>query len=518
MTPPQSGALIADFTNRVARLNDVLSTANALQWDARVMMPRGGAQTRGHQIATLKGIAREMILAPVMEAAAHATLDAVSTVGPVAGLDAPATELIRRAASAVLAARTWHKAIPADLLRRQAEKSALAQAAWAEARSTADFALFRPHLEETISLARQQAEATGYDAHPYDAMVHGFEPGETAHSLKSVFERLHAAQKPILDRALGRPKPRTDFLYRDYPVAQQQAFCHEIAATLGYDFTRGRLDTAVHPFEISFTRNDVRITSRWSPNYLPMALFGTMHETGHALYEQGIDETLTRSAHATDLIGLYAVGGTSFGMHESQSRLFENHVGRSSAFWTRHFGRLRDHFPDQLGDVQAEDFVAAVNRVEPGLIRVEADELTYDFHIMLRVRLEMALMDGSLDVADLPGAWNEAMHADLGLKVPHDGLGCLQDVHWSSGYIGSFATYTIGNLTAAQLMRHYRETRPDVTDALRNADTAPLSAALQRDVWRHGRSRSRTELLADLGCTASDPTDYIAYLSEKFAA
>ncbi|SFP98620.1 carboxypeptidase M32 [Tranquillimonas alkanivorans] len=495
---------MSDLHTRVARLNDVLCTVNALQWDARVMMPPGGAETRGHQIATLKGLAREMILDPGME-------DAAQTV-----LHTAADDVTRRAAQAVLEARDHHARIPADLLRRQAEKSAVAGAAWAEARAKGDFALFRPHLEEIVGLARQEAEALGHDGHPYDPMAQVFEPGETAASLSTFFETLRAGLKPILDTALGKPKPRTDFLYRDYPVEAQQAFCRDTAESLGYDTTRGRLDTAVHPFEISFTRQDVRITSRWNPGYLPMSIFGTIHETGHALYEMGVDPAFTRTAHATDMIGLYAVGGTSFGMHESQSRLLENHVGRSPAFWARHFSRLRDTFPEQLGDVSEDEFVAAVNRVEPGLIRVEADELTYDLHIMLRVRIEMALMDGSLSVDDVPEAWNAAMREDLGLEVPHDGLGCLQDVHWSHGYIGSFPTYTIGNATAAQLMAHLDSARPDVRTALDHGETGPLRETLHDLVWRHGRSRSRADILRSVGQEPNDVGDYLTYLRGKF--
>lgn len=494
----------ATFADRIGRLNDVLCAANTLQWDARVMMPPEGATTRGHQLATLKGIAREMILDPALAGSAEALLD-------------DPCETTRRAARAVLEAAAHHARLPAELLRRQAEQSALAGAAWAEARAKGDFALFQPWLQEVVRLARESAEATGYDTHPYDAMVKVFEPGETAASLAALFDRLRSGIKPILDAARARPAPRTDFLFRHYPQEAQQRFCAAMAETLGYDRARGRLDTAVHPFEISFTRQDVRITSRWEPNYLPMSIFGTIHETGHALYEMGVDPALTRSAHATDMVGLYAVGGTSFGMHESQSRLLENHVGRTPAFWARHFATLRDSFPDQLSDVTVEEWIAAVNRVEPGPIRVQADELTYDLHIMLRVRIEMALMDGSLAVADIPGVWNDAMRDDLGVSVAGDAMGCLQDVHWSSGYIGSFPTYTIGNVTAAQIMAHLDRSRPDIRDDLDKGETATLCTALQETVWRHGRSRGRQEMMAGLGVTASDPSDYLAYLGAKFS-
>jgi carboxypeptidase Taq len=497
-----------ELRKRVARLNDVLCTVNTLAWDARTMMPSGGAETRGHQIATLKGIARDMILAPGMRDAVETALQQTSQNDHL--------DTDRRAAEAVAEAIEYHARIPADLLRAQAEQSALSGAAWAEARKTSDFAVFRPYLERTVALAREQADALGYVGHPYDPMVRIFEPGETAASLSSFFKTLRDGLLPILDSALGKPQPRTDFLYRTYNETDQQAFAHETARLLGLDGERTRLDTAVHPFEISFTRNDVRITSRWSRNYLPMSIFGSIHETGHALYELGADQQHTRGAHATDMLGLYAVAGTSFGMHESQSRLLENHVGRSPAFWERHFARLRDAFPEQLGDVTEAEFVAAVNRVEPGLIRVEADELTYDLHIMLRVEIEMALMDGSLAAADVPSVWNEAMQRDLGLTVPSDRLGCLQDVHWSTGYIGSFPTYTIGNVTAAQIMAHLDATMPAVRRDLDQGETGALRGALGDLVWRHGRSRSRAEILEAIGAVPNDPMAYLSYLKGKF--
>ncbi|WP_265499682.1 carboxypeptidase M32 [Paracoccus beibuensis] len=490
--------MTTDLHVRIGRLNDVLCTVNMLNWDARTQMPSGGAETRGQQVATLMGIARQMILDPAMR-------DAVDAAG-----DDPQAEAVRQAIE-------HHARLPAELLQAKAEHATVAGAAWAKARREGDFAIFRPHLEKVVALARQTADALGHQGHPYDPMVQVFEPGETAASLATLFDSLRAGILPILDRARGRPRPRTDFLYRDYDPQRQQQFAIETARALGYDFDRGRLDTAVHPFEVSFTRNDVRITSRWPRNYLPMSIFGTIHEVGHALYEQGVDPVHTRGAFATDMIGLYAVGGTSFGMHESQSRLLENHVGRSPAFWHVHFPRLRDTFPDQLSDVTAEEFVAAVNRVEPGPIRVEADELTYDLHIMLRVRIEMALMEGSLQVADIPDTWNRAMKSDLGIEIENDAQGCLQDVHWSSGYIGSFPTYTIGNVTAAQLVRHLEQRSPAVSKAMNEGNLKPLRDSLKQAVWNYGRLLTRGQILGRLGLSSNDPSAYVGYLSKKFS-
>lgn len=493
------------FHTRISQLNDILCTVNTLNWDARTQMPPGGAKSRGQQIATLMGLARDMILDPALK-------DVASV------MTASASENERRAGDAVLEAIDHHTRVPAELVYARAEGSTLAAAAWAEARAKSDFSIFEPHLERIVDLARQQAQALGDYAHPYDPMVQIFEPGQTTASLTTFFDELRAGILPILTAARARPAPRVDFLYRDYPVEAQQRFARETARMLGYDYERGRLDTALHPFEVSFTRDDVRITSRWPRNYLPMSIFGTIHETGHALYEQNISPDFTRGAHATDMIGLYAVGGTSFGMHESQSRLMENHVGRSAAFWDVHYSRLRDTFPDQLADVSQEEWLAAINRVEPGPTRVESDELTYDLHIMLRVRIEMALMEGSLSVRDVPSVWNEAMQSDLGVKIESDAQGCLQDVHWSSGYIGSFPTYTVGNVTAAQLMARIEAKYPDTQSALGVGDPAPLCETLKQNIWRHGRSRSRVELLESMGANPGDIAPYLAHLRHRFAA
>ena len=274
----------------------------------------------------------------------------------------------------------------------------------------------------------------------------------------------------------------------------------------------------MHPFEVSFTREDVRITTRYNRNYLPASLFGTAHETGHALYEQGVAPAYTRTVFATDLIGLYAVGGTSFGMHESQSRLWENHIVRSRDFWRLNFADLQAHFPAQLGDVDAEAFYRAVTHTEPGLIRVEADELTYDLHVMLRVELECALMDGSLDVADLPRVWNDTIRRDLGVEVPNDAKGVLQDIHWSTGYVGAFPSYTIGNATAAQLMDSLRRDDAGLDAAIAKGDHAVLADKLRTYVWQHGRRFTRDEMLIRTTGRALEAGPYIAYLRSKYAS
>lgn len=506
MTQPSS--LLA-LRERIGAVNDVLNAVSVLTWDSRTMMPAGGAETRGHQIATLTRIARDLLLAAETERALEAAEAAVESL--------PDDSAERRMVAQTRHAVEHHRTIPASLIQERAALRTVAQSAWIAARAKSDFSLFAPHLARTIELSRAYADCIGWTQHPYDALVSIYEPGETAASLKSLFGHLRDGLLPILHAARSRPAPRSDFLFRDYPEDGQRAFGLSLAEKLGYDLRRGRLDTTVHPFEVSFTRNDVRITTRYTRNYLPASVFGTAHETGHGLYEQGVDPAYTRTTLATDLVGLYAVGGTSFGAHESQSRLWENHIVRSRTFWQLHFPELQAHFPGQLGDVSAEEFYRAVTRIEPGFIRVEADELTYDLHIMLRVEIECALMDGSLSVSDLPAAWNAAIRRDLDLEVPDDARGVLQDVHWSTGYIGSFPTYTIGNIMAAQVMDALRPQDPSVADSLENGAYAGLAEALRTRICQHGRRFSRDELLERETGRRLDPAPYLAYLRTKYA-
>ena len=500
---------LAALQARVAAVNDVLNAISVLTWDSRTMMPAGGAQTRGLQISTLTGLALELLLSPQTEAALAAAEQAVQDLAP----DALERSMVAQVQQAV----THHRRIPASLTQERAALRTVAQAAWIEARARSDFTLFAPHLEKTVALARRYADCVGWREHPYDAMVALYEPGETASSLKQLFATLRQGLVPLLAAAQTQPPRRRDFLFRDFPEAEQRSFGLALAEKLGYDLQRGRLDTTVHPFEVSFTREDVRITTRYRRDYLPASMFGTAHETGHALYEQGVDPAYTRTIFATDLIGLYAVGGTSFGAHESQSRLWENHVVRSRGFWRLHFAELKSRFPSQLGDVTPDEFYAAVTHAEPGFIRVEADELSYDLHVMLRVDIECALMDGSLRVADLPEAWNTAIQRDLGLTVPNDAQGVLQDVHWSTGYIGSFPSYTIGNVMAAQLMAAMQTQDATLGPALRSGHYAPLKAALGQAIWQHGRRFGREELLVRSTGRGLDPAPYLAYLQTKYS-
>ena len=490
---------------QVAQVSDILNAVSVLTWDARTQMPPGGAKTRGEQLATLSSVAQERLTSERLKAAlTEAEKGSID--------DIIQTRTLRSVREAV----SLFERIPPALTGELARLKTVSQDVWAEARKRSDFSLFAPYLEQMIGLNRQLAEAIGYNEHPYDALLQQYEPDLTARTLQDLFASLKEGILPLLEAIRSREEPRWDFLTREYPEAQQRTFNLYTAELFGYDFSRGRLDVSAHPFEISFTRQDVRITTRYERRYLPMSLFGTLHEVGHALYEQGVAPELTRSALTSDFLGLYAVGGSSYGAHESQSRLWENLVGRSLPFWEQHFAELQKVFPEQLQDVDIPTFYRAVNRVSPSLIRVEADEVTYNLHIMLRVELETALLEGTLNVTDLPDAWNAKVDEYLGLTPPDDASGVLQDIHWSAGLFGSFPTYTVGNVMASQFFTAAQKQVAGLDGALAAGDYAPLRAWLTENIYRHGRTYTPHELLERSTGQGLNVQPYLEYLNAKY--
>lgn len=498
----------AVFQTQIARINDVLCTVNLLGWDARTMMPPGGIEARGQQVATLTTMAREMATSDDLRRAIEGAKAELSGV-------APGDIRLRALRQAETEIATLNR-IPASVITEMAGLTTRAHSAWAEARAANDFKAFAPLLKSIMTLQREVSQALG-GAHPYDPMVAKFEPGMSYAQLKTLYAQLKSALVPLIACAASAPAPRMDFLARGYPVEAQKAYGMKLAERMGYDISRGRLDDTVHPFEISFTRGDVRITSRFREGWLPGGVFALWHEAGHGMYEQGGAPEFVRSIFTTDLVNLYAVNGASFGIHESQSRLWENRVGRSRTFWNLHFGELRDHFPDQLRDVSADEFWRSVNAVRPDCIRVEADELTYDMHIILRSEIEADLMTGDLQVDDLPRVWAEKMKDYLGVTVPDDTRGVLQDVHWSHGYLGSFPTYTIGNIMASQFFRK-AQTEPAISAGLQAGNYAPLRDWLGDKIYRHGRAQLPQESLRLATGERLDPSAYIADLTDKVNA
>ena len=501
------GNAFNELTNEINKFNDVLNTMSVLIWDSRTKMPKKGASSRGYQVGTLTSVAREILLSSKM----RKLLD--ESENETHNLEEDSFE--RKTLLHLNEAINYHDKIPEKIQVKKAELEPLAHNAWAEAREKQDFKIFKPFLEEQVNIAIEQAHCIGFKDHPYDALMQRFEPGETVKSLKVLFDELKIGLGHILNKTSQVEQPNKKFLFNEYPIDKQIEFSTKIAKKFGYDFDRGRLDSTVHPFEISFTRDDVRITTRYYKNFINPSLFGTLHEAGHGIYEQNVKEEYTRSAMTTDFLSFYAVGGVSFGAHESQSRLYENHIGRSKVFWNNHYNELADCFPDALKGVEAEDFFKAVNVIEPSLIRVESDESTYDFHIMMRVDIESMLVDKTLKVDDLPTVWNEQINKYLGLKVPNDSEGVLQDIHWSGGQFGTFCNYTIGNVMAAQLIETMDAQNPEIRKDINDANYSSLLEWLRNNIHQHGRRYTRNELLEKSTGSTLNAKPYIAYLKNK---
>ena len=491
----------------LGKFNDILNSISILIWDSRTKMPRGGAETRGKQIGTLTLIARDLLLSTKFRKLVEESKKEIESYNE----DSFEKKTVAQLEEAI----KYHDKIPEKIQIRKAEIEPMAHNAWADAREKKDFNIFKPFLEEQVDISREMSQCLGFVEHPYDALMHRFEPGETISSLNKLFKILKVGLSEILNACKDLDQPKSDFLYNHYPIDKQKEFATLVASKFGFDFQRGRLDSTVHPFEISFTRNDVRITTRYYNNFINPSLFGTLHEAGHGIYEQNIDPKFTRTAFTTDFLSYYAVGGVSFGAHESQSRLYENHIGRSKVFWKNHFRELVEFFPEALKKINYEDFFKAVNLIKPSFIRVESDESTYDFHIMLRVEIESMLVDQSLKVKDLPEAWNEQIKKYLDLKVPNDSLGVLQDIHWSGGQFGTFCNYTIGNVMAAQLMSHMKDTDQSIQESINEANYSPIMEWLKKNIHQHGRRYSRNELLVNSTGRVLDPKPYISYLKKK---
>jgi carboxypeptidase Taq len=476
------------------------SCAGLLSWDESTYMPRQGSAHRGAQMGLLARLCHEMVTAPII----GELLGEVESSALVKDSPGDAAANVREIR------RSYDRAIkvPGELVEELARVSTTAQAVWRDARKTSDFALFRPHLEKIVELLQKKADAIGYRATRYDALLDEYEPGATAADTTAVFARLRGDLVPLIQAiAAGGRTPRRDVLQRDYPVDRQRLFSESAAAAVGFDFESGRLDETTHPFCAGIGPGDCRLATRYNAHHFNEAFFGTLHETGHGLYEQGL---------APEHVGTPLGSFCSLGIHESQSRLWENQVGRSRPFWEHFFPRARQMFPAALRDVALDDWLWAINDVQPSFIRVEADEATYNLHIILRFELEQALIAGDLAVADVPGAWNDKFEKMLGLKVASDAQGCLQDVHWSFGGLGYFPTYTLGNLYAAQFMEAARRDLPGLDDDFRRGEFARLKTWLNEKVHRPGMRWRAEELCRRVTGRPLDPAPLVCYLRGKY--
>ena len=491
---------LAELTASAHTLSDIVAAIALLGWDQEVMMPPRGGGGRAHHLATLTGIYHEKLTAPRLGELLTALEDDADTL--TATQQALVRELARERDRAVK--------VPQALVRDLAEAQARGVETWRRARQANDFAAFAPDLAHLVALQRQVAEHVGYADSPYDALLDEYEPGMTARRVAALFGPLRDETLAVLRRIQASPAVDATILDGKWDEAGQWDFGLRILRDMGYEFDAGRQDRSTHPFTQSVGPPfDVRVTTRVEPSLLTSALFSSIHEGGHALYELGFDPALARTPLAN---------APSLGMHESQSRLWENFVGRSRAFWDHYFPVLAAAFPRQLHADDTDRFYRAVNRVEPSLIRIEADEVTYNLHIILRFELERALVEGDLAVADLPAAWNEKMRAYLGMTPPTDALGVLQDIHWGSGGIGYFPTYTLGNLVGAQLYYSLHDRYPDFDGRVASGDLRFILGWLRDKVHVHGRTYPTAALVERATGQPLDPTFFSRYLNEKFGA
>ncbi|HLV78997.1 MAG TPA: carboxypeptidase M32, partial [Chthonomonadaceae bacterium] len=465
--------------SRLARIARLREATALLEWDMQTYMPPGAVSARAEQTATLTQLTHEMLTAE--ETGALLAKSEADTAG--ADADSDEARLLR------VLRREYDRAtkLPADLVAELARHVALSQDIWQRARAASDFAAFAPALEKMIALARRMAGYLGYKDHIYDALLDIYEPGARQADVAAMF----AEMKPhliALTRAIAASAHPVDdgLLHGNFPIERQKTLTLRAVQALGYDLQRGRQDEAPHPFCTSFSRDDVRITTRFDAGYLAQALYASLHEAGHGLYEQG----LPPEYEATPL-----GDAASLGIHESQSRLWENLVGRSRPFCAFLFPLLQEAFPDAFAQIEPEAYYRAINKVAPSFIRVEADEVTYNLHILLRFELECDLLTGRLAVSDLPAAWNAKMQAYLGITPPNDAQGVLQDVHWSGGLIGYFPTYSIGNLVSGQLWHAAGQALQDRDAQIARGEFAPLLGWLRQNVHRYGRKYLPSELI-----------------------
>jgi carboxypeptidase Taq len=490
------------YQQLLKHLRDVTSinrAAAVLDWDMHTQMPPGGIAARAEQTATLARISHELF-----------TSDTTARLLEEAANELNGADYASDEASMVRVVKQDYEEevkLPSEYVAKVSEVTALANGVWAQARADNNFRAFQPMLEQIVDLMIQGAEYLGYTEHPYDALLNRYERGITTAQVKEIFDA-HKPDLVALIAAIQKNADRVDdsFLHQPFDIDQQRAFALDIVRGFGFDFNRGRQDISVHPFATHFSKDDVRITTRFLPDFLNPALFGMMHEAGHGMYEQGVAASLDNTP-----LG----GGTSLSVHESQSRMWENVVGRSKPFWNWALPKLKSHFP-QLSNVDLDAFYKAINKVQPSFIRVEADEATYNLHIMLRFELESELIAGKVKVADLPEEWNDRFEAFLGITPTSDTVGVLQDIHWSAGLIGYFATYALGNLLSAQYYNQAVKDNPSIPDDIANGKFDTLLKWLNENIHQHGRKFTSDELTRRITGESIQSRDYIAYLKNKF--
>lgn len=487
------------YLEKTRTLVDINAASAVLNWDQETYMPDGAALGRAEQIATLSALVHQMSVSNDY----RDLLDALKREAENNGLDDWEKAAIRESAKE----QEMAMKVPEEHVREIARAQSLAQHAWKQARAESKFSLFADSLAHLVDLKRKEADYFGYAENPYDALIDLFEPQMTVSQLRPVFNRLQEGTTTLLRRISESDRTVDDsILFTDFDQGKQLEFSREIIGKLGFDFTTGRVDLSAHPFCTSFAPSDVRLTTRIFNNDLRSCLFGLIHEAGHGMYEQGIDPRFARTPLAA---------GTSMGIHESQSLFWENMIARSEPFWYWAFPQLQSTFPERLGGLTPTDFFRVINVVKPSFIRIEADELTYNLHIIIRFEIEEALINGRLAIADIPEVWNSKMQEYLGITPHNDAEGCLQDIHWSFGGFGYFPSYTLGKLYAAMFYRQMKKDMPNLEEQIANGEFASILGWLREKIHRWGKSKNSSELVMDICGEPLSEQAFLDYMTAK---
>ena len=495
-SPPDTFHQLCEYVRETALL---VSASALLQWDERTLLPPRGGEYRAEQVALLAGLIHARQTDPQLRDWLH-ELDGHSGGNEATDDQAVAVRELRRQYKK-------QTKLPRRLVEELSRAAVLGQQKWSAARQCNDFATFAPQLKKILNLKREQAAAIGYEECAYDVLLDDFEPLQRTSEVTQVLSELRESLVPLVAAIQDSPRaPNRDILTRDYPVGAQAEFGRRAAHQIGFDFERGRLDETDHPFCSSMGPHDCRITTRYEKNFFPMAFFGTLHEAGHGMYDQGL---------RNEWYGLPPGSYVSLGVHESQSRLWENFVGRNQPFWRFFFPLAQKAFPLSLESVGLDDFYFAINDVRPSMIRVEADEVTYNLHIIVRFELEQALIDGNLSVRDLPAAWNDLYRKYLGIEPTNDAEGVLQDIHWSAALFGYFPTYSLGNLYAAQLFERALADLRDLDTQFEQGEFQPLLEWLRTNVYRWGKAHSAAELVKRVAGSPISHQPLVRYLYDK---
>ncbi len=489
-----------ELKNRLGEIFDLNRASAVLDWDQQTYMPPGGAENRGQQLATLQQIAHEKLVSDEI----GRLLDDLQPYAAQLDPDSYEARLVK----VTLREYQRETRISSAWVAEWSMATTAGYKAWGKARAENDFPGFRPFLERLLDLSHQFAEFFAPYEHVYDPLVDVLEPGMKTADLKAIFGTIRPQQTELIRQIASRPQVDDSFLHQAFDEQKQWDLGVEIITKMGFPWQRSRQDKTLHPFTTSFGWGDVRITTRVYPNFLSPALFGTLHESGHAMYSMGSDPSLDRSP---------LLGGASAGLQESQSRMFENLIGRSYHFWQHFYPRLQEIFPTQLANVSLDAFYKGINKVQPSYIRVEADEATYNLHIMLRMELEIALMENQVAVRDLPEAWRTRFKEYLGVTPPDDSQGVPQDVHWSTGLVGYFPSYALGNLISAQLWERIAADIPDLTEQIRKGEFSAWLAWLREHIHQHGAKFEPQELVQRVTGRKIDPAPYMRYLTQKFS-